>query len=446
MPPAIRRRSNVPLPAAAQPQLALPNANVQQNPTDAAMMDVVDDNNDAAPAVAAPAVAAPPLTLLQMNEARNELRNVLEMAGNGVQPQLPLHELPAMKIAMEQFVNDAYELQLHFCEECKEVSFDKLSKRKRKLDGSVPTHVNGICEQCWADWSKNQTVKFGLLNDFDPFLPPNNAAAAEYALLPKLSELEEMLIALHQPIMKIYRLKGGAFGFAGNVVNLVQNVDEVIHQLPRTLANVNMIVVRKQTGDQPTDYRDFKVNKNHIVQWLRFLKDHNQYYRNITIDELTLDNLPNTPAEVYNQLRDLSEENDDEPNAPPPSQQQHDNNPASAGQPINIDIEQQHHNADDDDDYGQHEGPIEQPQGDNILQTGYARPTDSLRQDEHIEIDIIGPLQYPNRDPTPIDEFNTPGLFAKTFPTKFPFGRGDPTDQDRLRQVTINEAIKHFNR
>jgi len=291
----------------------------------------------------------------------------------------------------------------------------------------------------------------------DPFYTPNDVAKAEYESLPKLSELGEMLIALHQPIMKIYRLKGGAYGFVGNVVNLVQNVDEVVHQLPRTLDNVNMIVVQKQTGEQPTDYRDFKVNKDHIIRWLRFLKAHNKYYSNIDIAELTLQNLPDSLEEVYNQLRNVTDEQPQQQlqqqPAPDAINAFHQNNDSQ--QPLTNNNDNDEHGLidvdvnenDEDDDYGQHEGPVEQQlEGDNVLQTGYARPTDTLGQEEHIQQDIIDRLRFPDRDPTPIDEFNTPGLFAKTFPTKFPFGRGDPTDQDRRRIVTLNEAIKHFNR
>jgi hypothetical protein len=241
-----------------------------------------------------------------------------------------------------------------------------------------------------------------------------------------------MLIALHQPIMKVYRIKGGAYDFSGNVVNLVQNIDQVIHQLPRTLATVNMVVVRKRTGDQPMDYRDFKVNRNHITQWLVFLKAHNPYYHNIDISDLAIESLPVDPAEVYNQLTHISND------IVRPPQNNNNNNPNMVDndnggqQPPHID--NNNPIVDDDDDYGQHEGPINHPEGqDDVLQTGIAMPIDTVREEQHIQDDIMNPLQFPDREATPIDEFN---IFAKTFPTKFPFGVGDPTDQARIQAVS----------
>ena len=41
-----------------------------------------------------------------------------------------------------------------------------------------------------------------------------------------LTEIEEMLIARVFPVMSVYKLRGGQYGYHGNVINFPQNVKE----------------------------------------------------------------------------------------------------------------------------------------------------------------------------------------------------------------------------
>lgn len=88
----------------------------------------------------------------------------------------------------------------------------------------------------------------------DPFYSNKpHAMSSLLETLPALSEIERMLISLHQPVMRIYRLKkSGAFGFDGNVVNIVQNVQDFAIALPRSVSSLSVVVVRRKTGELPT--------------------------------------------------------------------------------------------------------------------------------------------------------------------------------------------------
>ena len=40
--------------------------------------------------------------------------------------------------------------------------------------------------------------------------------------------------------------------------------------------------------------------------------------------------------------------------------------------------------------------------------------------------------------------FKTDGLAGMAFPTLFPYGKRDPTNRARQREVTLTEALKHL--
>ena len=44
----------------------------------------------------------------------------------------------------------------------------------------------------------------------------------------------------------------------------------------------------------------------------------------------------------------------------------------------------------------------------------------------------------------PINEYETSYLATMVFPTLFPKGKGDPTNQSLLRDIPLHEKIKHL--
>ena len=70
--------------------------------------------------------------------------------------------------------------------------------------------------------------------------------------------MEEMLVSAVMPIMSIYRLPLGQYGYTGHVINLPQDVISFAHSLPRLPSELDVLVVRKE---QDQSHRDFRVRR-----------------------------------------------------------------------------------------------------------------------------------------------------------------------------------------
>jgi hypothetical protein len=144
------------------------------------------------------------------------------------------------------------------------------------------------CKDCAKQRKEHSNVcTFSATNDADPF-PPNK----RHIVLPRpLTDIEEMVIARAFPIMKIYCLKNGQTALQGNILNVEQDVRQLFNRLPLRLSNLPAIVVRKPDGQAPQGYREFKVQRDGIREWLVFLKRHHSSYSDIVIDLDALNDL-----------------------------------------------------------------------------------------------------------------------------------------------------------
>lgn len=66
-----------------------------------------------------------------------------------------------------------------------------------------------------------------------------------------------MLISRVIPIMSIYRLPRGQYGYTGHILNLPQDVASFINSLPRSPATLDVIIVRREGVNE--SHRDFRV-------------------------------------------------------------------------------------------------------------------------------------------------------------------------------------------
>ena len=83
---------------------------------------------------------------------------------------------------------------------------------------------------------------------------------------------EEMLIA---PIMSIYRLPQGQYGYGGHVINLPQDVASFTHRLPRLSSELDILIVRKQGANH--SHQDFRVCRAVVDEALQWLVTHLMY-------------------------------------------------------------------------------------------------------------------------------------------------------------------------
>ena len=86
-----------------------------------------------------------------------------------------------------------------------------------------------------------------------------------------------MLISAVMPIMSVYRLPQGQYGYSGHVINLPQDVASFAQSLPRLPSELDVIVVRKEGANQT--HHDFRVRRGVVHQALQWLMLHNKYYR-----------------------------------------------------------------------------------------------------------------------------------------------------------------------
>src|SRR3954447_15369078 len=70
----------------------------------------------------------------------------------------------------------------------------------------------------------------------------------------RLTEIEEMLIAQIFTVMTVYRLKGGQKGYRGNVINFLQDISEFTTQLPRHPSALNVLLIRRQSANNPSEF------------------------------------------------------------------------------------------------------------------------------------------------------------------------------------------------
>ena len=133
-------------------------------------------------------------------------------------------------------------------------------------------------------------------NKMDPFL-----WAALCSLL-KLTDIEEMLIARVHVVMKVCRLSKGNVGCKGNTLSVEQDIDMVIQKLPMIPEELPIFAARKPNPSNANGCKDFKINKQNIMTWLKFLKENNKNCMDINIDEHALDHLPNE-GPIFDNLR-----------------------------------------------------------------------------------------------------------------------------------------------
>ena len=99
-----------------------------------------------------------------------------------------------------------------------------------------------------------------------------------------------MLISAVIPIMTIYQLHHGQYGYRGHVINLPQDLTTFATSLPRLPKELDILILRKEGSD--CTHRVFRVRNSVVLGALLWLKHHNKYYRNVNIDYNSLNELP----------------------------------------------------------------------------------------------------------------------------------------------------------
>lgn len=215
-----------------------------------------------------------------------------------------------------------------------------------------------------------------------------------------------MLVSAVLPIMTLYRLPHGQYGYSGHVINLPQDIASFTNNLPRVPAELDVIVVRKEgaTGS----HRDFRVRRSVVLHALEWLIAHNMYYRNVHINHDVLALLPDDGDLCGLTTMTVSSDEEELP----------------ARQ--------------DADPYDAHLGSTFVPM-----------PTRGLTEQQTIRQSVQQPtctpptVPWPSAGGSPVNEFNTEGYISCAFPTLFPTGAADFV-APRPRTVTVGNYFKHL--
>ncbi|CAB4427789.1 unnamed protein product [Rhizophagus irregularis] len=240
---------------------------------------------------------------------------------------------------LQKFRNKMDNIQYNTCPECNERIPDM-------------TLIKGECHRCHND--KKTPKKFSADNNMDPGEVPDE--------LQGLTDIEEMLIAQVFTVMSVYRLR-------------------------------DILVVRRESANDTSGFRDFTVRREKIAKALYWLKANNPYYEDIIIDDEILKSLPQNGS-IINQIHQIrSDQIIDEMD----------------------DISNENENGHDE--------------GDAITRS-FVPAIPSTQRENAIINDTLDriqsneqPVLWPEIDGSPINEFQIPGYIARAFLTLYPYIR-----------------------
>ena len=228
-----------------------------------------------------------------------------------------------------------------------------------------------------------------------------------------------MLISAVMPIMSVYRLPQGQYGYSGHVINLPQDVATFAQSLPRLPRELDVIVVRKEGANHT--HRDFRVRRAVVLRALQWLLSNNQYYRalGVTIDTNALEQLPHDEnMATFTSVTESSL-------SPDTSTTDHQATSDAAAEDESCDAQ-----------LPQSFVPVAVPS-----RTEQEAVQQSVQQWQSSSSNAA--LMWPSIGGVPLNEFTTEGYFTCAFPTLFPTGAGDFLGQRQV-QVTIGNYFKHL--
>jgi hypothetical protein len=152
-----------------------------------------------------------------------------------------------------------------------------------------------VCHRCFlrdTDNRKRPVTPFLMSadNQMDPGIVPRH--------LPELTQVEEMVIARAHVQMLVKRVRGHQYHYTGHCVTFMQNIVRTVDVLLNLPSELDIVLLRppESCTDNPRYRRqfraDFRVRRQHVLTWLRFLKANHPGYRYITISPDRLTTLP----------------------------------------------------------------------------------------------------------------------------------------------------------
>jgi len=118
------------------------------------------------------------------------------------------------------------------------------------------------CRHCHLD--KNSPKRFSAENNMDSGDVPEQ--------LKDLTEIKEMLIAQVFTVVSVYKLHGGQHGYHENVINFAQDIREFTTRLSCHLSSLDILIIRHQSANDLTKFKNFTVRHAKVARALLWLK------------------------------------------------------------------------------------------------------------------------------------------------------------------------------
>ncbi|CAG2244663.1 unnamed protein product [Mytilus edulis] len=248
--------------------------------------------------------------------------------------------------------------------------------------------------------------------------------------LKQLNSIEQQLIALNIPFMKIMALpKGGQKGVHGPIVCVPSDLKKVTTILPRSEDESLLLKVKLKRKLNYKGYDKYQyVRPNHLEQALVYLKDKNVWYKDVAINDEWINPIPEVNDDQV--VNDESDSDSDDTKMMGNKEIQKDeleniSKSSKVGNEREVESEQ----------YSYIDDKLRGVQLDTCLQ-----PADIGQEALDLCFDQVFNLA-PAENNNPLSVLKEPGIEAKTFPVHFPSGK-NTSDEDRDEKLTIG---RYFN-
>ena len=251
------------------------------------------------------------------------------------------------------------------------------------------TSSTSVCSHCSRD--KQEPKLYSAANNMDRGSVP--------LALQGLTQVE-MLISPVMPILSVYQLPLGQYGYSGRVINLPQDVASFVRSLPRMPSQLDVVLVRREGA--AGSHKDFKVRRSCVLQALQWLMENNPNLCEISLDHVAFAQLPEN-----GELPGLSAVTlpDDESGTEP--------------------------------DFEENEEHDSELLSSSFVPTAPCQATER----ETVEQVVSGeqPVAWPPLGDIPLNEFHSEGYITLAFLTLFPMGL-----QTSSCPVTLGYYLKHL--
>ena len=266
--------------------------------------------------------------------------------------------------------------------------FDCDCCKERKLTQKPSRH--NTCPQCKGGQS--------LLSEENDMVPGKAPL-----VLTRLTPTKKSAISIICPCVTVYKNGLTSSSTKGNCISYFQDVNEMATTLPRLPSHLPIIAIK--ASHMSITNKDFRVNRQHLIDALMFLKENSDDYANIHISLATLANAATYPEDgILQEVPQIDEStvHGDALTA---------ENPDSATRAAStVDL------------------PV---------------PLHTIRENMEEVFRDVANVQWPKRDKDPASEFQT-GYFCKAFPDLFPFGKGDITKARLKKNPSLRAYFAHL--